>query len=36
MSEDFPKPKPLGENVKFELNLPNQATKIRFKKSKRR
>ena len=27
MSKDFPKPKSLGANVKFELDLSNYATK---------
>ena len=36
MREYFPKPKLLGANVKFKLDLSNYAIKIRFKKSKRR
>ena len=31
MSEYFPKPKSLGENVKVELNLSNYATKADLK-----
>ena len=32
MTEYFPKPKFLGENVKFELDLSNHATKVDLKK----
>ena len=31
MSEYFPKPKPLRENVKIELDLPNYAAKVDLK-----
>ena len=31
MSEYFPKQKPLGANVKVELDLPNYATKAELK-----
>ena len=31
MSKYFPKPRPLGENVKFELDLSNYATKADLK-----
>ena len=31
ISEYFPKPKPLGANVKFKLNLSNNATKTDLK-----
>ena len=33
MSKYFPKPKPLGKNVKVELGLPNYATKSDLKKA---
>ena len=33
MSEYFPKPKPLGENVKVELDLSNYATEADLKNS---
>ena len=32
MTEYFPKPKFLGENVKVELDLSNYATKVDLKK----
>ena len=32
MSAYFPKPKPLGENVKVELDLSDYATKAHLKK----
>ena len=31
MSENFPKPKPLGTNVKIELDLSNHVTKTDLK-----
>ena len=33
MSEYFPKPKPLGENMKVELDLSKYATKADLKKT---
>ena len=35
MSQYFPKPKPLGANVKVELDLPNYATKADLKNATR-
>ena len=35
MSEYFPTPKPLGENVKIELDLSNYAAKVDLKNAKK-